>query len=111
MLKNLRINIDQAIGSRGSSIAGVENSEAWISPPDTGCGTAPAALRRIFEPFYPTMPIVRGTGRGLATTYGIIAKHFGRNEVSREAGAGSAFRVVVLLPAVPPTVPPPTVAV
>ena len=104
VLMNLLINAGQAIENRGSiTIAtGAENGEAWISIADTGCGIAPEALQRIFEPFYTTKPIGRGTGLGLAITYGIVAKHHGRIEVSSEPGAGSAFRVVL------PVVQPPT---
>ncbi|MHB8912016.1 MAG: ATP-binding protein [Lysobacter sp.] len=107
VLMNLLINAGQAIENRGSIIiaTGAENGEAWISIADTGCGIAPDALQRIFEPFYTTKPIGRGTGLGLAITYGIIAKHHGRIEVSSEPGAGSAFRVVL------PVVQPATVAV
>lgn len=103
VLMNLLINAGQAIDNRGSiTIAtGAENGEAWISIADTGCGIAPEALQRIFEPFYTTKPIGRGTGLGLAITYSIIAKHHGRIEVSSEPGAGSAFRVV--LPVVQPS--------
>lgn len=107
VLMNLLINAGQAIENRGSIIiaTGAENGEAWISIADTGCGIAPEALQRIFEPFYTTKPIGRGTGLGLAITYSIIAKHHGRIEVSSQPGAGSAFRVVL------PVVQPPAVAV
>ncbi len=102
VLMNLLINAGQAIENRGSIIiaTGAENGEAWISIADTGCGIAPEAMQRIFEPFYTTKPIGRGTGLGLAITYSIIAKHHGRIEVSSEPGAGSAFRLV--LPVVQP---------
>lgn len=111
VLMNLLINAGQAIENRGSiTIAtGAENGEAWISIADSGCGIAPDALQRIFEPFYTTKPIGRGTGLGLAITYSIIAKHHGRIEVSSELGAGSAFRVV--LPVAQPVVPTPVTAV
>ena len=107
VLMNLLINAGQSIDNRGSiTIAtGAENGEAWINIADTGCGIAPEALQRIFEPFYTTKPIGRGTGLGLAITYSIIAKHHGRIEVSSQPGAGSAFRVVL------PVVQPPAVAV
>ena len=89
--------------TRGSIViaTGVENGEAWISIADTGCGIAPEALQRIFEPFYTTKPIGRGTGLGLAIAYSIVANHHGRIEVSSKPGVGSAFRVV--LPVVQPT--------
>jgi two-component system NtrC family sensor kinase len=102
VLMNLLINAGQSITERGSIViaTGAENGEAWISIADSGCGIAPDALQRIFEPFYTTKPIGRGTGLGLAIAYSIIAKHNGRIEVTSQPGAGSAFRVV--LPTVQP---------
>ncbi len=97
VLMSLLINAGQSIENRGSiDIAtGAENGEAWISIADTGCGIAPEAVQRIFDPFYTTKPIGRGTGLGLAIAYRIVAKHHGRIEVSSQPGVGSTFRVVL----------------
>ena len=97
VLMSLLINAGQAIENRGSIViaTGAENGEAWINIADTGCGIAPDALQRIFEPFYTTKPIGRGTGLGLAIAYSIIAKHHGRIEVDSGPGVGSAFRLVL----------------
>jgi two-component system, NtrC family, sensor kinase len=102
VLMSLLINAGQAIENRGTiDIAtGAEDGEAWISIADSGCGIAPDALPRIFDPFYTSKPIGRGTGLGLAIAYRIVAKHHGRIEVSSEPGVGSTFRVV--LPVVQP---------
>lgn len=97
VLMTLLINAGQAIENRGTITitTGSENGEAWISVADTGCGIAPEAIGRVFEPFYTTKPIGRGTGLGLAVAYNIMAKHHGRIEVSSRLGAGSVFRVVL----------------
>jgi signal transduction histidine kinase len=97
VLMTLLINAGQAIENRGTITitTGCENGEAWISVADTGCGIAPEAIGRIFEPFYTTKPIGRGTGLGLAVAYNIMAKHHGRIEVSSKPGAGSVFRMVL----------------
>jgi signal transduction histidine kinase len=94
---NLLINASQAIENRGviELATGAESGEAWVSISDTGCGIAPEALQRIFDPFYTTKPIGRGTGLGLAIAYGIVAKHHGRIEASSQPGVGSTFRVVL----------------
>jgi two-component system, NtrC family, sensor kinase len=102
VLMSLLINAGQSIENRGTIdiFTGVEDDEAWISIADSGCGIAPEALPRIFDPFYTSKPIGRGTGLGLAIAYRIVSKHHGRIEVSSEVGVGSTFRVV--LPVVQP---------
>ena len=43
-----------------------------IEVSDTGTGMTPEVMLKIFEPFFSTKEIGRGTGLGLSTVYGIV---------------------------------------
>jgi PAS domain S-box-containing protein len=81
-----------------------EGPYAALIVEDTGEGIRPAALGRIFEPFYTTKEFGRGTGLGLATVYGIVKQSKGDVQVRSTLGRGTIF--TVLLPAVTPAVKP-----
>lgn len=70
---------------------------ARVSIRDNGCGIRPENLARIFEPFYTTKEVGKGTGLGLAMAYGAVHSHGGVIEVESEPGAGSVFHVYIPL--------------
>jgi len=58
---------------------------------DNGSGITPEILDRIFDPYFTTKEIDKGTGMGLAVVHGIIKNHNGAVHVDSEPGEGTSF--------------------
>jgi len=70
---------------------------ARLSVSDNGCGIARENLPDIFEPFFTTKPAGKGTGLGLAMSFGTIREHGGAIEVESVVGRGTTFNVYLPL--------------
>ena len=94
---NILINAVQAIKDHGEiriRTRAVENF-VEIEIKDTGIGIPEVNLKKIYDPFFTTKEVGKGTGLGLNVSYNIVKRHNGSIEVESEMGRGTAFRIKI----------------
>jgi signal transduction histidine kinase len=104
---NLFLNAIHAMPNGGELVVRANQSSSdfiRVDVQDTGMGIKAESLEKIFDPFYTTKGVRRGTGLGLSVTYGIVQEHGGYIEVASEVGIGSTFSVFLPLAAQEPKV-------
>jgi signal transduction histidine kinase/ActR/RegA family two-component response regulator len=62
---------------------------------DNGVGMSHDVMKRVFDPFFTTREVGKGSGMGLAVVYGIVKDLQGMVTVESEPGVGSTFRVLL----------------
>ena len=95
VLTNLIINGLQAMQGGGILTLDLFRDDAGesvcVTVKDSGSGINPEHLEKLFTPFFSTKP--RGTGLGLAVSYGIVSDHGGEIQVESQAGQCATFSV------------------
>jgi signal transduction histidine kinase len=92
---NLLLNAVDAVSENGTvtvqTAVDLEHNNVQAEIADNGRGISADEIKKIFEPFYSTKS--KGTGLGLAVSYGIIKNHQGDIRVFSVPGKGTRFKI------------------
>lgn len=108
MIMNLCINARDAMHGKGqvnihlqekkneefvchSCLQAVKGDFAAVTIEDDGNGIPPEIAERVFQPFFTTKEVGRGTGMGLSMVHGIIHEHSGHIQLHSEPNKGTRF--------------------
>jgi two-component system, cell cycle sensor histidine kinase and response regulator CckA len=86
-------NVDERESRELGSLQILPGEYVLIEVRDTGCGMSEEVKQKIFEPFFSTKEVGRGTGLGLSTVFGIVKQSGGYIHVESEEGRGTAMCV------------------
>lgn len=112
VITNLVLNARDSISDAGCVIVTCENVDVpeslasmhsaarpgphvRITVQDDGAGMSEEMLTHIFEPFFSTKPVGKGTGLGLATVHGIASQMGGFVTVESQEHVGTTFHVTL----------------
>ena len=94
---NIIINAAEAMHGSGeltlTTFPSPDHTSIFMEFTDTGEGIPEENLSRIFEPFFTTRDVGKGTGLGLATSYGIVESHGGKIGVKSKVQEGTTFTI------------------
>ena len=104
VLLNLMLNAKDAMHGHPGGVLRLRSfsteKQVVVEIADTGCGIETEHLHRIFDPFFTTKTNPqagqhKGTGLGLAVSYGILQEHGGSIKVESAPGQGTTFRLEI----------------
>ncbi|MBA3013105.1 MAG: PAS domain S-box protein [Desulfobacula sp.] len=86
------VELDNIAAAQFQKISAGQFVQLAIS--DTGHGVDPTIKTKIFDPYFTTKEVGKGTGMGLAVVLGIVQNHNGAISVYSEPGNGTTFKVL-----------------
>lgn len=106
-LLNLVINAKDSIERQGEIVVGCRSIEVtedsmnkpgtyveiWVK--DNGRGMTDEVKAKVFEPFYTTKPVGKGTGMGMAILHGVIKEAKGDIKIESSVGAGTTVSLYI----------------
>ena len=111
VLMNLCINARDAMDGKGNIEIGLDIQKAqgqcdachedidgeWVhlSVKDNGPGIGPEIFKNMFEPFFTSKDIGKGSGMGLSVVHGIVHDHSGHIQVDTSEGKGTTFHILL----------------
>jgi two-component system cell cycle sensor histidine kinase/response regulator CckA len=99
VMMNLAVNARDAMPRGGTltittrTVKRGDCCAVMLAVADSGCGMPPEVAARIFEPFYTTKGVGRGTGLGLSVVHGIVEQAGGSIEVESAVGIGTTMKI------------------
>lgn len=102
---NLLTNAKDAIKEKGLSAeeglveiistADFVNHNLILQIKDNGCGIPQKHLNKIYDPFFTTKAVGKGTGLGLNIVYKLVTHHEGKVEVESHKKTGTVFTIIL----------------
>ncbi|MGJ4950744.1 PAS domain S-box protein [Bradyrhizobium sp. HKCCYLS20291] len=90
-LETANVSLDQDYADANSEVA--IGDYVMIAVSDTGCGIPPAYLDKVFDPFFSTKGLGRGTGLGLSMVFGFVKQSGGHIKIYSEVGHGTSIKL------------------
>jgi two-component system, cell cycle sensor histidine kinase and response regulator CckA len=87
--QNVSLSMDQA----KAMPEGREGDFVRVTVADNGAGMSQETMARVFEPFFTTKEAGKGTGLGLATSFGIVQQHGGWILIHSQLDVGTSFQI------------------
>lgn len=92
---NVIVNAAHAIEDQGTVIVKTYSDQnfIYVDITDNGCGIPQENIDKLFDAFFTTKPVGKGTGLGLYISFGIIEEHNGSINIQSVVGEGTTFQI------------------